>query len=244
MLRVGSSPFSANRSSISALWHDVDYIPEKRFETPVVTKMLQDFALPHEEHQLPEGVADPFQKLDLAFELAAEQEKLGRQGQTFLHGKPRAPLEATDPRRHADDAARVVAQGPVRGSALDHKVIASVRADLDQLRRAGSAASTPIAVGKGATKTAAQAEADASAGHIAGTGDVLSSAAVFVPLAAGQAVQGLAQGPLPALATQATSVANAVVSAGEVATVGIADGLKGEAPLLLPRRGLSRTQIG
>lgn len=240
-MRVGSSSLSAHRAGMSALWHDVDYVPEKRFETPLVSKMLQDFALPHEEHQLPEGVPDPFKKLDQIFEVAAAQMEKGLQGQAFLHGKPRTASEVSDPRRATDDAARLAAQAPAKGSALDHKVVESVRADMDQLRRTSSAAATPIAVGKGGTKTAAQAEAEGAAAQASGAGEVLDSLAVFVPMAGGQVIQGATQGPLPALATQATALASAVAGAGEVASVGIAEGLKEEVPAL-PRRGLSRTR--
>lgn len=240
-MRIGSSPVSAHRAGMSALWHDVDYVPEKRFETPVVAKMLQDFALPHEEHQLPEGVADPFKKLDQAFEVAAAQMERGIQGQAFLHGKPRPAAEVSDPRRIVDDGARLSAQAPTKGSAADRQIVDSVRADLDQARRIGTAAATPIAVGKSATKTAAQAESEAAAPKASGAGDVLDSLATFLPMAGGQAIQSVAQGPLPALATQAVTVASGVVGAAEVASVGIAEGLKEEEPIL-PRRGLGRTR--
>jgi hypothetical protein len=53
----------------------------------------------------------------------------------------------------------------------------------------------------------------------------------FLPMAAGQAVQTVAQGPLPAMATQAASVAGAVISAGTATATGIAEGLREDEPL-------------
>jgi len=58
-VRIQSNPYSAHRAGMSALWHDTDYLPEQRFETPIVKKTIDDMPLPAEHHQLPDGVADP-----------------------------------------------------------------------------------------------------------------------------------------------------------------------------------------
>lgn len=241
-MRVGSSPFSAHQSGMSALWHDADYIPEKRFETPLVHKHLQDMALPSEQHQLPDGVEDPFKKLDQIFEVAAAQMDKGIAGQAFLHGRARAQ-EVADPVRHAADVTKTMHHAPQKGSAVDHKIVESVRADLEQVRLTNQAAATAVPVAKSATKTAAEKEAVAAAPHASSVGDVLGAAATFMPMAAGQAVQGVVQGPLPALASQAVTIANAVAGAGQIATVGVAEGLKEDEPVVV-KRGLARLHKG
>lgn len=240
-MRIGSSPFSAHQAGMSALWHDVDYIPEKRFETPLVHKGLQDLALPHEAHQLPEGVADPFQKMDEVFEAAAAQMERGLAGQAFLHGRPASvaasmAAETTDPgRRATEELARTSVQTARKGSPTEHKAVESVRADLEQVRLTNQAAAMPIATSRTGTKTAAEKEAVAAAPQASSVGDVLGTASVFLPMAAGQAVQGVVQGPLPALASQAVSIASAVAGAGQIASVGIAEGLKEETPTAATR---------
>ncbi len=235
-MRVGSSPFSAHQAGMSALWHDADYVPEQRFETPVVRTGLEDFALPTEQHQLPDGVEDPFKKLDAIFEVAAAQMERGLKGAAFLHGhKPRVDDigEARESRRAVDGQIN----GAQKGSAASQKIVDSVRADLEQVRMTNQAAATPIATTKGASKTAAEKEAVAQAPNMSGVSDALGSAAIFVPMAVGSGIQTAIQGPLPALASQAVTVVGAAGTAGEVMVVGIAEGLKEEAPVQV-RRGL------
>lgn len=116
-MRVGQSPFSAHQAGMSALWHDADYVPEQRFETPIVMRGLQDFAVPSEQHQLPDGVEDPFQKLEAIFELAAAQMDRGIRGVTFLHGKP--PVEVAGPHERHEDATHAALHAPGKPSAVD-----------------------------------------------------------------------------------------------------------------------------
>jgi hypothetical protein len=221
---------------MSALWHDADYVPEQRFETPVVRTGLEDFALPTEQHQLPDGVDDPFKKLDAVFELAAAQMERGIKGASFLHGQHRPRVdEASDPKRVLD--AQV--NGATKGSAANQKIVESVRTDLEQVRMTNQAAANPIAKTKGATKTAAESEATAQAPNMSGVGDALGTAAVFVPMAVGSGIQTAVQGPLPALASQAVTVVGAAATAGEVLLVGVAEGTKEDAPVQV-RRGLSQ----
>lgn len=239
-MRVGgtSSAWSAHQAGMSALWHDADYIPEKRFETPRVEKGLEDMALPSEQHQLPEGVEDPFKKLDEIYDVAAQQMDRGLKGASFLHGRPAPVQETTDPRRIEDAARQQTVTTPAKGTTLDQKIVEAVRTESDQQRLTNQAAATPIATAKNATKTAAEKEAIAAAPQASGVGDFLGTAATFMPMAAGQAVQGVVQGPLPALASQAVTITGAVGSAGQIAAVGVAEGLKEDEPVVV-RRGLS-----
>ena len=219
---------------MSALWHDADYIPEKRFETPTVEKGLEDMALPGEQHQLPDGVDDPFKKLDQIYDIAAQQMERGIKGASFLHGKVN---EASDPRRVADPHIQHTAS--VQRS--DNKIVESVRTDLEQVRMTNQAAAVTIPKAKSATKTAADAEAVNAAPNASSVGDAIGAAATFIPMAAGQAVSSVIQGPLPALATQAVTVTAAAVGAAQVTAAGVAEGLKEEEPVVV-RRGLSRTK--
>jgi len=71
---------------MSSLWHDVDYLPEKRLEIPLVIRGLDDMALPASEHQLPEGKRDPFVVQEKAYDVASAQMERGLAGQAFLYG--------------------------------------------------------------------------------------------------------------------------------------------------------------
>lgn len=234
-MRVGQSPFSAHQAGMSSLWHDADYVPEQRFETPVVRTGLEDFALPTEQHQLPEGVDDPFKKLDAVFEVAAAQMERGIKGASFLHGTHKRVDETNDPRRVMD--AQVNAT--TKGTAANQKIVESVRTDFEQVRMTNQAAAQPIATTKGASKTAAEKEAVAQAPNVSSVSDALGTAAIFVPMAVGSGIQTAVQGPLPALASQAVTVVGAAGTAGEVMVVGVAEGLKEDAPVVV-RRGLNR----
>jgi hypothetical protein len=241
-LRVGQSPFSGHQAGMSALWHDVDYVPEQRFETPTVEKGLEDMALPGEQHQLPDGVDDPFKRLDEVYDVAAQQMERGIRGANFLHGKVSASNEASDPRRiAAQDPAAAQHLSTQRGGAVDNKIVESVRTDLEQVRMTNQAAAVTVPKAKSATKTAADAESQSAATGASNVGDALGAAAMFIPMAAGQAISSVAQGPLPALATQAVTVTSAVVAAGQVTAAGVAEGLKEDEPVVV-RRGLARKQ--
>lgn len=241
-MRVGQSPFSAHQHGMSALWHDADYVPEQRFETPLVRQHgLEDMALPSEQHQLPEGVDDPFHKLDAIFEVAAAQMERGLKGAAFLHGKPPAamppPPVELDPQRLDDDLVRNNSHGPRKGTAADQKIVDSVRADFEQVRLTNQATANTIPKTKGATKTAAEGDAAAQAPNVSGVNDALGTAATFIPMAAGIGIQSTVQGPLPALATQALAVVGAAASAAQVTLVGVAEGLNEDEPVVV-RRGL------
>lgn len=211
-MRIQSNPYSAHRAGMSALWHDTDYLPEQRFETPVVKKTIDDMPLPAEHHQLPEGVADPFARMEAAFDVAAAQMERGVRGANFLHGKPLPP--AVDPAQNA------------------------MRLENQQAREIAKAANAAPKA-KGGTKTAADAEAEGAVTPSGPLDDFLSIAATFLPTAGAHAAQQAVQGPLPALASQAVQVAGAVLSSGQVAATGVAEGLKEDSPVVV-RRGLRK----
>ena len=240
-MRVGGSPYSAHQAGMSALWHDVDYIPEKRFETPLVRGGLEDMALPSEQHQLPDGVDDPFKKLDEVYDVAAAQMDRGIKGSTFLHGRP--PAEISDPHRDnsVDDVTKTMMrnEGAPKSAATERKVVEAVRTDLEQVRMTNQAAAITVPTTKGASKTAAESEAEANAHAASSIGDGVGAAMTFVPMAAGQAVQSVVQGPLPAMAAQALTVTSGVIGAGQLTAAGVAEGLREDEPVVV-RRGLSR----
>jgi hypothetical protein len=236
-MRVGSSPFSAHQAGMSALWHDLDYIPEKRFETPTVHKGLDDMALPSEQHQLPAGVDDPFKKLDEIYDVAAQQMERGLKGQSFLNGSNSRVNDVAEP-----SGANVVRHAIVnaqKGGALDNRMVDSVRSDFEQIRATNQAAAVTVPKAKGTTKTAAEGEAAANASQASSVGDALGAAAVFLPMAAGQGVLSVAQGPLPVLATQAITVTAAAAGAATVTATGVAEGLREDEPMV-PKRGLKK----
>mgnify|MGYP006883379765 CR=1 FL=1 len=93
-MRIGGGGSStAHLAGMSALWHDVDYVPEKRLETPLVQKGLEEMALPSEEHKLPEGHQDPFAKQEALFDIAAQDMERGIKGMAFLNGTTKRPVD-------------------------------------------------------------------------------------------------------------------------------------------------------
>ena len=212
-MRIQSNPYSAHRAGMSALWHDTDYLPEQRFETPIVKKTIDDMPLPAEHHQLPYGVADPFEKMEAAFDVAAAQMERGVRGANFLHGKPLPPQ--VDPVQNA------------------------VRLGNQQEREIAKAANA-VPKAKGGTKTAADADAEKGTTPSGPVDELLSVAATFLPTAGAHAAQHVVQGPLPTLASEAVKVAGAVISSGQVAAAGVAEGLKEDEPVVV-RRGLRRS---
>ena len=73
-MRIGSVSSSSHAAGMSALWHDPEFdAPVRRFETPLVQKNFDDLPVPTEHHELPDGVQDPFQKLDAVYDAAAVQ---------------------------------------------------------------------------------------------------------------------------------------------------------------------------
>ncbi|OGQ21503.1 MAG: hypothetical protein A2138_14845 [Deltaproteobacteria bacterium RBG_16_71_12] len=212
-MRIQSNPYSAHQAGMSALWHDTDYLPEQRFETPIVRKTLDDLPLPGEHHQLPDGVADPFARMEAVFDVAAEQMERGVRGAAFLHGKP--PAAGLDPAQHATRLER-------------------------QQERDVARAANAVAKAKGSSKTAADTDADTATTPSGPLDEVIGVAATFLPTAGAHAAQHVVQGPLPALASQAVQVAGAVISSGQIAATGVAERLRDDEPVVV-RRGLRKS---
>jgi hypothetical protein len=270
-MRVGALSVSSHAAGMSALWHDPDFEPVKRFETPLVQKNFDQLPLPTEQIELPDGVADPFAKLDAVYDAAAAQMDRGLKGAEFLHGK-KAPSSVTPPtaaldalpaagmmpgatpssaRVGADDPARLVDRPrapPLPQAQQVHQTTSTTLQRQEREHHRGlDAAAQAYQPGQtsSSTKTAATADAERTARQGA-IDQAASLAATFAPLAASQVITATVQGPLPALAAQAAhavEVASTVASAGELALVGVNEGLKDTTPTNddgAPRRGLRR----
>ena len=232
---------------MSSLWHDPDFEPIRQFQSPLVQRSFDDLPVPTERHELPDGVSDPFTKLDAVYDTAAVQMERGIKGAEFLHGK-KAPSADPTVAARVDDSVRAQVRTPIdparqAATTLD-------RQTRDHIRRLDQAANQPIATtSSSATKTAShqQAEqaANAGASHDAHSG--LDAAMSFGPMVAAQVAASSIQAPLPGLAAQAAQAlqtVNTVAAVGEVALVGVAEAT-GDAPDAsassgAPRRGLSR----
>jgi hypothetical protein len=271
-MRVGALSVSSHAAGMSALWHDPDFEPVKRFETPLVQKNFDQLPLPTEQVELPDGVADPFAKLDAVYDAAAVQMDRGLKGAEFLHGK-KAPSSVTPPtaaldaqpavgttpgaapsspsRVGADDPTRLVDRPrapPLPQAQQVHQTTSTTLQRQEREHHRGlDAAAQAYQPGQtsSSTKTAASADAERAARQGA-IDQATSLAATFAPMAASQVITATVQGPLPALAAQAAQaveVAGAVASAGELALVGVNEGLKDTTPTNddgAPRRGLRR----
>lgn len=168
-MRIGQSANSSHRAGMSALWHDAEYLPEKQLHTPTVEKGLEDLSLPSEQHQLPEGMADPFAKLEQVYDVAAEQMERGIRGQQFLNGKPvasRVPQGASaaahddpahDPVDHAHDLTRTLhnQQQALFDKHAATNVAASKNAEAvtDQLQKRVAAGKAPPKVSNAAVES-------------------------------------------------------------------------------------------
>lgn len=226
---------------MSSLWHDPDFEPIREFEAPLVLRNFDGLPVPTETHELPDGIEDPFKKLDAVYDVAGAQMERGIKGANFLHGKPppvadpavmAGPNDATRVRERPSDPARQKAQ-------------TENREFVEQSRRMQQASVQPSLKASSATKTAGDAEGE----HIANSGGVESlvgALATVGPMVGAQVAASSIQGPLPALAAQAAPVvqaANTIAAAGEVALVGVdaavdhvdVDGNQA------PRRGLKRS---
>lgn len=240
-MRIGSVSHSSHAAGMSALWHDPEFdAPVRRFETPLVQKSFDDLPVPTEHHELPDGVQDPFQKLDAVYDAAAVQMERGIKGSDFLHGKNKAP-DASFAR--PDELTRMSQERPVAvdpSKQAQQKMAQQERNHFRNLDQAANAAPTTSSNG---TKTAAQKETEKAANAGAVGDSVVNAAMTFAPMAAAQAATTLAQGPLPALATQAINTTGAVASVAELGMVGVAEATKetGETSRAAPEESASRT---
>ncbi len=244
-MRIGGVSGSSHAAGMSALWHDPDFEPVRRFEPPLVHKNFDDLPVPTEQHQLPEGVKDPFAKLDAVYDAAAVQMERGIKGAEFLHGKKPTADVGLPGGRPADPT--LLHDRPTSIDPAKQTAQRMDRQERDQIRRVDQAAITQPAQSSSSTKTAGAKEAEKAANQGA-VDSAVSAALTFGPMAAVQAATSLVQGPLPALAAQAASAvqtATAVAAAGQLGMAGITEGLKETSEpdpdtLSAPRRGLKR----
>lgn len=221
-MRIGGLSGSSHAAGMSALWHDPDFEPVRRFETPLVNKNYDDLPVPTEHHELPDGVKDPFARLDAVYDAAAVQMERGIKGAEFLHGK-----KPTDHVVKAEDVARM-SDKPVAIDPAKQMAQKLDRQEREQMRRVDQAAITQPTQNNSGSKTAGAKEAEKAA-NAGAVDSAVSVAVTFGPMAAIQAGTSLVQGPLPALAAQAASAvqtATAVAAAGQVGMVGLSEGLK------------------
>jgi len=210
-MRIGN-PVSTKNAGMSALWHDVDFVPSQRIDVPTVEKGLEEMPLPSEQQKLPDGFDDPFAKQDSAYEIAAAQMDRGIKGVEFLYGK-KPPSEVTgpgllaqqapiDPHVAADDVTRTMMKtqegtsGPFTvdptSRAIEKNAISqqeSRASDVAQLSGPRSMSGLSDAAKKGGD--AAQLLAVGAVGALAGQGLDPASAATQMAHEAASVVQGL-----------------------------------------------------
>jgi hypothetical protein len=252
-MQVGGLRGSSHMAGMSSLWHDPDFIPERRFETPLVTRNYDDIPVPTEQHELPDGVKDPFAKLDAVYDAAALQMERGIKGANFLHGKP-ATIGLDPGLAGPNDQTRTVERPRQTQHSQPQRDLSAQlhRQDREQHRWVEQAAVQPTRSGTSTTKTAAHKEAEAAAnqGLAQDTQSAVDVLAGLVPMAAAQGVSAALQGVVSTAAmpvVQAVQTAGAVTSAAEVSAMGVSEGLSetdatnaAESSGSTPRRGLRR----
>jgi hypothetical protein len=242
-MRVGGFS-STHHAGMSSLWHDPDFQPVRQFEAPLVQKNFDDLPVPTEQHELPDGVADPFQKLEAVYDAAAVQMERGLKGAEFLHGKKVAATPEASMMAGPDDATRIRERpsDPARQQAttLD-------RQTRDHQRRLDQAANTQTVKASSSTKTAADKEVEHATNAGASSHDgksAIDALMTFGPMVAAQAASATVQGPLATASTQALQTVNTITAASEVALAGISEGATVDAPATAepagPRRGLAK----
>ena len=127
---------------MSALWHDIDYVPSKQIHIPRVEKQLEDMPLPSEEHKLPKG-EQAFQKMEAVYEQAAVQMERGIEGQKFLHGTKK-PDALIDQRVAQEDQTRTLVMPNAVEKKADARGSVDYRAEVEQAKRSKAAGNTPI----------------------------------------------------------------------------------------------------
>jgi hypothetical protein len=220
---------------MSSLWHDPDFEPIRQFHAPVVTRNFDDLPVPTEHHELPDGVDDPFAKLEAVYDVASAQMDRGIKGAAFLHGKPLVASATSAARDLANDVTQVrrPVEQPADPARVQHT---QARATSEQHRRRDEVAAVRVPQ---PSSSSSSSSAPSSA----------PDAAVFVPMATGSIVAAAVPGPLAVaspveqLATAASAVAEvAVGGAVHVDDVGDVNdaALDAELDAELPRLGLSR----
>jgi hypothetical protein len=247
-MRVGGISVSSHAAGMSALWHDPDFRPVKRFETPLVQKNYDELPLPTEQVELPDGVADPFAKLDAVYDAAAAQMDRGQRGAEFLHGKKvpalaspatagaaaeESPASSTSPSSArvvgADDPTRLVERhravdvaAPQRHDQLHQRVHQSTSTTLQRQEREHHRAldAAAGAYQPGATSSSSKTAAGADAERAARQGALDSAASVAATFAPMAAGQVVTTAVQGPLPALAAQAAHAVEVAGAVASAG------------------------
>lgn len=242
-MRVGGASVSTHHAGMSSLWHDPDFEPIREFDAPIVLRSYDGMPLPTEQHELPDGVEDPFKKLDAVYDVAGAQMERGIKGAAFLHGKP-PPSAVVDKAMLAgpDDVTRVRERPTDPARAQQHS---QNKQFVDQARRLEQAAIQPSMKASSSTTSAGEREAQHAA-NSGGVDSVVGAMATVGPMVTAQVAAAGVQGPLPTIAAQAASAVqtvNAVAAAGEVALVGVDAAVDhvGDATEQTPRRGLKRS---
>ena len=231
-MRIGSLQVSTHAAGMSALWHDTDYLPEKRIHTPTVERGLEELPLPSEQHQLPPGVEDPFRKLDDVYAVAADQMERGLEGRAFLHGRP--PPASFDARvktalEPGDDVTRTLVRPQEAAEPRDSRALQDARASMAELDKRAQAGNAPPKVSN-ATEASDARQRSAEAQRMLEMAEGLGVS--IAALAVGQAID-----PAGALGATASSAASAVKAVSTANTaVGLASAMQEEPAQL--RRGL------
>lgn len=240
---------SSHAAGMSSLWHDADYLPNKRVEVPLVVKNYDEMPLPTEQHQLPEGRQDPFSVQEAAFDVAMQQMERGMKGSAFLHGKspsaevfqaaqasaataasPSSPymqLQQTQQTQQAQLSQQVTqAYAPAQYDARQQREILRQRAQASNANSIHTSSTT-------SSTTAAQKEQK----NLAEAVQFSEGLGLPLNIFATMAVQAAQAATLPAAAASATVVTTAVGSAIHVGNAAFTLGLQDE-PVVRVRRGL------
>ncbi len=225
----------SHQAGMSALWHDIDYTPEKLLDAPLVNKGLDGMALPSEEHQEPEGFQDPFAKMDKIYDVAASDMDRGVKGMAFLNGGSTSSVSAiamsahdsvagANEPRHAIDQANDMTRTMARTRKMDPNATTEVRhveqnkAVQEQVKKRDQVGSiTPQTSNTGASSSEKSIEAQTRAMKIAeGLGVALVTSTVLGGIDAGT-------GAAANIAAEAGAVMKAIATAKM--TVGVNQGI-------------------
>ncbi len=255
-MRIGSgggSPFGvSHQAGMSSLWHDIDYSPEKLLDAPLVHKGLDGMALPSEEHQVPEGVKDPFAAMDDIYKIAADDMDRGVKGMAFLNGANSSNVsavmsahdsvaEANEP-RHAIDQANDLTRTVSRSRKMDptaateQRHVAQNKAVEEQLAKRDKVGTiTPQSSNTGSSSSEKSIEAQQKALKIAeGLGVALVTSTVMGGIDVGT-------GAAANVAAEAGAVVKALATAKM--TVGVSQGISGNDEIRRAKRHSKAKQI-
>ena len=197
-MHIRSASSSAHVYGMSSLWHDVDYIPDKRFDVPVVHKGLDEMPLPSEMHQKTSD-GDPYSKQEQIYDVAAAQMERGIAGKHFLEG------------HRVDLDHKIGASQALKNQAMDLRQIEN-REKAGKNRQFGKVSHT----GAGQQPSAVGDDSDLAASQVLqGVGMV----AGMMTTAASQSVQGV---QLPTAVKDTVAAVGSAVGAAETGAMTVA----------------------